>query len=93
MLSKVELEGWWDQVRMRAGWSDKISKWKWVALQIIIPSLIVSPFIMWMVAKFDDYTFKQAVTFMLIFFPVAALFNSGAWSRDQKTLIEKRGER
>ena len=91
MLSKVELEGWWDHVCLREGWSYKISKWKWVALQILIPALIVSPFIMLMVSKFEDYTLRAALIFMFIFFPITALFSSGRWNKDQKVLPGERG--
>lgn len=84
---KQILSGWWDQVRMREGWSHKIGKWQWVCLQIVIPIIIVSPFLAWIVVKFEDYTLKQAVIFVMIFFPFVALFNSNTWDKDQKVIL------
>ena len=92
MICKTELSGWWDHVCLRTGWSNKISKWKWVFLQITIPILIVLPFFSWMVIKFDDYSLKQAAIYLIVFFPLVALFNSGAWSRDQEKIREKEAE-
>ena len=85
-------QGFWDQVCSRKGWSNKISKWQWVSIQIIVPIIIVLPFISWMVVKFDDYTLKQAIIFTVIFFPIMALFNLGAWDKDQKQLNEERAD-
>ena len=86
---KQMFSGWWDQVRMRQGWSDKIGKWQWVALQIIIPAAVTSPVLIWMTTKFEDYTLKQALIFMLIFFPIMAVFNSGGWNKDQKAIMKE----
>ena len=92
MISKTEWSGWWDQVCSRTGWSSKISKWKWMFLQIIIPIIIVWPFFAWMVINIDDYTLKQAVIFCVIFFPIVTLSNLGAWKRDQEKIREKQAE-
>jgi len=89
---KVMFEGWWDQVCSRKGWSNKIDKWQWLMLQIIVPTIIVLPFLLWMVSRYEDYTLKQALIFICIFFPITALFNSGAWNRDRKDFIKDRGE-
>jgi uncharacterized membrane protein YjdF len=89
---KLILEGFWDQVCSRKGWSNKIGKWQWLMLQIIVPAIIVIPFLLWMVSRFENYTLKQALIFICIFFPVTTLSNSGAWDKDQKDFIKDRGE-
>ena len=68
---KLILSGWWDQVCMRKGWSNKISKWQWFSLQIIIPTMIVAPFLVWLASKFEDYTLK-AVSYTHLTLPTKA---------------------
>ena len=87
---KLMLEGWWDQIRMRKGWSSKIGKWQWVALQTLFPVIITSPFLIWMALRFEDYSYKQSIWFISIFFPFMALSFSGRWNQDQKEISKER---
>jgi hypothetical protein len=89
---KLMFEGWWDQMRMRKGWSNKIGKWQWVALQTIFPVIITSPFLIWMASKFDDYSYEQSIWFISIFFPFMALSFSGRWNQDQKEIAKEQNE-
>ena len=82
--------GWWDQVRMRPGWSNKIGKWQWVALQAIIPLLVTLPLLIWITTKFEGYTLTHALTFLFIFFPLTAISFSGRWNKDQNEVSDKR---
>ena len=84
MVSKLELEGWWDQVCMREGWSHKISKWKWVFLHSIIPLLILLPLGLFIVSFFEGFSPREFFTTIFIMMPLVALFQSGGWNRDQR---------
>jgi len=84
MLNKTEFEGWWDQVCMRQGWSHKISKWKWIALQSIIPILIILPIALIVTYFLDGFSLREFFSVIFIMMPLVAIFQSGGWSRDQK---------
>jgi len=81
---KRMLSGWWDQVCMRDGWSDKIGKWQWVALQMIIPMLILLPIGFAFVSFSEGLTYRDFFAPLFIMMPLMVLFQSGGWNRDHR---------
>ena len=86
MISRTELSSILGYMSFQRGWSDKISKWKWVFLQLFF-SMFTLIIILGLIALFTGnktwLTSSWGAYFIVIF---ATVFNHGAWNRDQKNL-------
>ena len=92
MIGKTELSGWWDRVCMRTGWSDKISKWKWLSLQFIF-TLGVGIGLFLILAVFSDgLSYQSGIVTVVIICGGTTLANHTAWNRDQREIREKENE-
>ncbi|MEO0607769.1 MAG: hypothetical protein AAFY82_06025 [Pseudomonadota bacterium] len=84
MISKTEIQAWWDAVRLRAGWSHRIGHWKWVFLQALIPAIVVGIVVIAIGALWDGFDARTALVTGLFASGAFALLNAGRWTEDQK---------
>ena len=92
MISKTEISGLIGRMSFQTGWSAKISKRKWIILQIFLPVILVTPIFL-MIAYFtsnDDWIKTTSVFYFMIIF--AGIFGHKEWNRDQQKMIDKENE-